>query len=219
MSKLLLLSDIADNLDKRRVDFTNIRRVILKCAGGPLECTAVRMSVPMIYAVWEGYVKEVCQLYLEYVQSNVARAADLHPAVLGYMWEINLRPIEGGLNFARKKAIADLAIALEESSVEFPNKEINTKSNLKYEVLEDVANHLGLNCSSLAEWRVPLNSLVSLRNNIAHGASPKGLSYSNFDEYASKMLELMEAFEAVMFSAVENRVFCRSAMDAGRETC
>lgn len=205
-----LLEVIAENLDQRRLEFTNIRRVIMKFLDGPLEPAAARMAIPMIYAIWEGFVKEVCQLYLEYIEGSVSKAAHLHPAVLGHMWTPELRPLTGGLNFSKKKSVATMALAAANAPVEFRDteKEVNTKSNLNYVVLEDIADHLCLDISQLAGWRTSLNSLVHLRNNIAHGARPRGLSYSDVDDYARSTLSLMEAFEMVLTTAARNRVFC-----------
>jgi hypothetical protein len=205
-----LIEVIGENLDQRRLEFTNIRRVVLKFVGGPLEPAAARMAIPMIYAIWEGFVKEVCQLYLEYIEQSVSKAAHLQPAMLGHMWTPELRPLTGGLNFLRKKLIAEMALAAASTPVEFRDteREINTKANLNYVVLEDIADHLCLDISIMAGWRAPLNALVNLRNNIAHGARPKGLSYIEIDDYARSTLSLMEAFEVVLSAAVRSRAFC-----------
>jgi hypothetical protein len=206
----ILFEAIAENLDQRRLEFTNIRRVVLKVVGGPLESAAARMAIPMIYAVWEGFVKEVCQLYLEYIEQSVHRAAHLQPAILGHMWTPELRPLTGGLNFHRKKSIAEVALAASSTPVLFRDaeREVNTKSNLSYAVLEDIADHLCLDISAMSGWRASLNALVNLRNNIAHGARPQGLSFKEIDDYAADALSLMESFETVLWEAARNRTFC-----------
>jgi len=208
----LLIETIADNLDQRRLEFTKLRRVVLNYIGTPIEPAVVRMSIPMIYALWEGYIKEVCQLYLEYIEVSVPCMADLRPAILGYMWTSELRPLTGGLNFARKTAIASLALSSASAPVAFHSteKEIDTRSNLKYSVLEDIANHLCLDISPLTTWKAHLNALVDLRNNIAHGSRPRNLSYADFDECSGNMVALMEAFERVLCTAVNNRAFCNA---------
>jgi len=204
-----LLESIAENLDQRRLELSNIRRVVLRFVGGPLESAASRMAIPMIYALWEGFVKEVCQLYIEYIEQSVSIAAHLQPAILGHMWTPELRPLTGGLNFSRKKSVAEVALAVAHAPVLFGSteREGNTKSNLDYSVLEDIAAHLCLDISSLAGWRASLNALVHLRNNIAHGARPQGLSYKEIDDNATQTLSLMEAFEGVLSEAATNRAF------------
>lgn len=102
--------EISDNLDKRRFEITNLRRVLLNYVGKPLESTVVRMAIPLLYANWEGYVKEVCQLYLEYIERSGTKNRELKADLLGYLWSSSLRPLTGGLNFENKKAIAELAL-------------------------------------------------------------------------------------------------------------
>lgn len=204
------LETIADNLDQRRLELTSLRRILLNFLNTPLEGTAVRMGIPMIYAVWEGYVKEVCQLYLEYIENTVLRVADLNPAILGYLWTSALRPLTGGLNVSRKTSVAKLALKTSSAPVVFERteKEIDTKSNLNYGCLEKIAEHLCLDISPLAGWKKHLDALVNLRNNIAHGSRPNGLRYSNFDGHVYNVVNLMEAFEQVLSMAVTSRVFC-----------
>jgi len=131
----LLLQEIAENLEYRRLEFTKLRRMVLNYVGKPLEPTAVRMGIPMIYAEWEGYVREVCQLYLEHVESAVDYCKELKPALLGYLWTPVLRPLTGGLNSERKKILAETILSCLEGSVSFSDTEkaIETKSNLNYE--------------------------------------------------------------------------------------
>jgi hypothetical protein len=206
-----LLTQIADNLDRRRMEITNLRRILMSYTGKPLENTAVRMSIPMIYAHWEGYVKEACELYLEHVEASVASASHLQPALLGYLWLPMLRPIAGGLSFERRKAIAECALTHMTEAVRFEATEraINTGSNLNFSKLERIAKDLCLDIGSLVPRKRHLNALVHLRNNIAHGANPQGLRYSNFEEHAEAILQLMQDFERVLVSSIRRASFSR----------
>jgi hypothetical protein len=50
--------DIADALDRRREVLTQTTRVVDVLGGTRLNQQACAMAVPMIYAQWEGFVKE-----------------------------------------------------------------------------------------------------------------------------------------------------------------
>ena len=97
--------EISDNLDKRRFEITNLRRVLLNYVGKPLESTVTRMAIPLLYANWEGYVKEVCQLYLEYIERSGTKNRELKAEVLGYLWSSSLKPLTGGIISKRKKLL------------------------------------------------------------------------------------------------------------------
>jgi hypothetical protein len=206
-----LLAQIAGNLDRRRLEITNLRRILLAHVGKSLESTVVRMCVPMIYAHWEGYVKEVCQLYLEQVEASVAAARQLQPALLGYLWTPKLKPIIGGLNFDRRKTVAECALSDMRRPIKFGDAEkaINTRSNLNFSVLQRIANDLCFDISGLLPRKRHLDAIVNIRNNIAHGSNPQKLRYSDFEEHAEAMVGLMEDFERVVLDSIQNASFRR----------
>lgn len=86
------LEQIASNLNDRRLQFRQIERIIGEFIGNTLEHTVVAMAIPMVYAHWEGYVKEICQLYLEHIEHSVQTGYGLAPVLLGYLWSPTLRP-------------------------------------------------------------------------------------------------------------------------------
>lgn len=202
--------EISDNLDRRRFEITNLRRVLLNYIGKPLESTAVRMAIPLLYANWEGYIKEVCELYLEYIERSGTKNRELKADLLGYLWSSSLKPLTGGLNFEKKKAIAELALHSMDDCVKFSESErnINTKANLNFEVLQNIADHLCFNISLLNTYKRHLNRLVNLRNNIAHGSFPSSMDYDIFNEHAESVIGLMEGFENIVIYNLDIRNFC-----------
>jgi hypothetical protein len=87
-------------------------------------------------------------------------------------------------------------------------RSINTKSNLNFDVLKDIADHLCFNISILNKHKRHLNALVNLRNNIAHGSFPSTLNYDLFNEYAESIMLLMADFENIVLDNLELRKFC-----------
>jgi len=87
-------------------------------------------------------------------------------------------------------------------------RNIHTKANLKFEVLQDIADHLCFNISLLNTYKRHLNSLVSLRNNIAHGSFPSSMDYDIFNEHAESVIGLMEGFENIVIYNLGLRNFC-----------
>lgn len=205
----VVLEQITNNLDRRRFDLTSVKRVVFGFVGKQLESKAVEMAIPMIYANWEGYIKEVCQIYLEYVESAVPQCSQLKPVLLGHLWTPILRPLTGGLNPDRIKIVAEAALNLK-SPVAFSNAEkaVDTKSNLNFRVLERISTFLCLDISALVGWKPHLDALVHLRNNIAHGSPPNKMTLSDFDQHVSSTITLMEDFENVLISSMKNGVFC-----------
>ncbi len=170
----------------------------------------VRMAIPLLYANWEGYIKEVCQLYLEYIERSGTKSRELKADLVGYLWSSSLKSLTGGLNFEKKKAIAELALHRMGDCVKFSESERNiyTKANLNFEVLKDIADHLCFNISLLNTYKRHLNRLVNLRNNIAHGSFPSSMDYDIFNGHAESVIGLMEGFENIVIYNLDIRNFC-----------
>lgn len=113
-------------------------------------------------------------------------------------------------NFEKKKAIAKLTLHRMDDCVKFSEskRNINTKANLNFEVLKDIADHLCFNISILNTYKRHLNRLVNLRNNIAHGSFPSSMDYDIFNEHAESVIGLMEDFENIVIYNLDIRNFC-----------
>ena len=84
--------------------------------------------------------------------------------LLGYLWSSSLRPLTSGLNFEKKKTIAELALHRMDDCVEFSRSErnINTKANLNFDVLKDIGETTKLELTKIQEGLglVALETLV-----------------------------------------------------------
>ena len=200
---------ISNNLIDRRAQFRQIERVIREFIGKTLEHTVVAMAIPMIYAHWEGYVKEICQLYLEHIEDSVENGNSLSPMLLGYLWSPTLQPLTGGTNAKRQADVAIEAIRSLHSPVEFSDSErsVNTGSNLNFEQLEKIGQQLCIDVTSLSDHRHSLNSLVHFRNNIAHGSIPNKLRFADLQSRIADTEELMKDFELQIIDALRRRAF------------
>jgi hypothetical protein len=204
-----LVEEITGNLDARRLEITNLRRIVQNYVGKALEATAVRMAIPMLYAQWEGYIREVCQLYLECIEKSGMKVRELRADLVAHLWTGRLKPLVGGVSFEKKRDIALLALTSLDTPVKFAESErmINTKSNLSFDVLEDIADHLCLDITGLNPSKRHLDALVHIRNNIAHGSRPRTLDVGFFEEQATFLLKLMEDFEHALIDALETQRF------------
>ena len=204
-----LVEEIAANLDGRRLEITNLRRIVQNYVGKALESTAIRMAIPLLYAMWEGYVREVCQLYLECIEKSGIRIRELRADLVAHLWTGTLKPLVGGVNFEKKRAVALLALTCMDSPVKFTDGDriIDTKSNLSFNVLADIADHLCLDITGLIPYKKHLDALVHIRNNIAHGSRPQSLDIDFFEEQAAFLLKLMEGFEKSLIEALESQRF------------
>jgi MAE_28990/MAE_18760-like HEPN len=77
------IDDLQDRLDSaiswRRVELSALKSAVEQAEnrspGSPLSRALARSGVAMLYAHWEGFVKEACQAYVDYVAKGGRSAA------------------------------------------------------------------------------------------------------------------------------------------------
>lgn len=207
---------IADCLDRRRTALTETVRVVAANRGTVLHQRACAMAIPMLYAHWEGYAKEVLQLYVEFLEKSALAQRDVHASLLAYSWSSSFRRLSGSLTHDRKVALIErfLGSLTEALAFEETEREIDTKSNLLFRVLEDLARIFCLDISPMRGQSKKLDSLVNRRNNIAHGGREQKIEDSDIEDYRSLVIGLMESLEKVLDGAVQSASYrCTRAVE------
>lgn len=207
---------IADCLDRRRTALTETVRVVATHKDTVLHQRACAMAIPMLYAHWEGYAKEVLQLYVEYLGKTAIAQREVQPSLLAYSWSGSFRKLSGNLTHDRKVELIERFLGSFTDALAFDKKEkeIDTKSNLIFEVLEDLARFFCLDISPMRDQSKKLDALVNRRNNIAHGGREHKIEDSDIEDYRSLVLSLMESLETVLNCAVQSASYRRKTSSA-----
>lgn len=202
---------IADCLDRRRQTLTETQRVVLSLRGTVLHVHSCRMAVPMIYAIWEGFAKEVLQLYIEHIESTQIQQAYTATPLLAYAWTSSFKKFSHNVSHLKKVELVDRFFAALTDRLVFDRREreVDTKSNLTFSVLEEITTALCLDLSALTAHKTKLDALVSRRNNIAHGGRDQTVDEAAISDYKDLVLALMTALEATLLSAIESKAFMR----------
>jgi len=208
-----LRTAIADCLDRRRNALTETARVVAAHKGTVLHQRACAMAIPMLYAHWEGFAKEVLQLYVEFLEKSAVAQREVHASLLAYSWSGSFRKLSGNLTHDRKVELIErfLGSLTEALAFEKREREVDTKSNLVFEVLEELARFFCLDVGPMRDQSKKLDALVNRRNNIAHGGREQKIEDSDIEDYRSLVLNLMESLEKVLDSSVESGTFRRSS--------
>jgi len=204
-----LAQAIADCLDRRRLTLTNTKRVVLSLKDNVLQKHSCCMAIPMIYAIWEGFAKEVLQLYLEYIKESKIPQSKAATALLAYAWSRSFKKLSNNLDQAKKVELVDKFFAALNDTLVFETSEVETNSNLKFAVLQGIATELCLDLTALNEHQKKLDALVNRRNNIAHGGREPDVSETLVSDYGDSVLALMLALEETLLAAIKTQVFFR----------
>jgi len=133
--------------------------------------TAIRCAVVMLYAHWEGFIKNSSEHYLNYIKYQDLRLNQLNSNLLA----LSLKQKISEFNDTQKatihvRFIDYLRNNLQEPAIIADKDSIRTKSNLNSTILREIFASIGLNIASYElKFNLIDETLLRCRNNIAHG--------------------------------------------------
>ena len=184
----------------RRKELHGVKSLVLANEGKRSLDLHIRGGVTLLYAHWEGFVKEVGGAYLEFVAMRRLKHDQLSPNFLAMAVAKLLRSAADGSADSCLSVIRFFRAEMGTRS-ELPWKlGIDAKSNLNSKVFREIAISLGLDYSHFATREKLIDEkLLGNRNKIAHG---KRLLVDS-EEYLSlhdEVLQMMDTF----YNLVEN---------------
>ena len=185
-----LLSDkVIDEFSWRRKELTLLKNKI-PTSKNPLQSAMIRATLPLLYAHWEGFVKISLSYYLQFISYKGLRNDELRTQ----FFALSMRKKLGNLkdrSIQSESQMIDFILSDFDKQSNIPTKNVvNTKSNLKYEVLEEILFIMDLEDDYFKRQEELINDLVNERNYIAHGEH-KLIDYDTFLEFFDDVISLM----------------------------
>jgi hypothetical protein len=119
----------------------------------PMQNAALRFAVPILYAHWEGFVKKSCELYLEFVSNKYLKHNQLKPQFIALSLTKKLGKLEIKNIEEKTKTVEFLLKEIDKNS-NIPTKNIiQTKSNLRYDVFEEIIFVLDLEINKFSMYQ------------------------------------------------------------------
>jgi len=185
----------------RKKELTVLRKLV-STASPDRSSVLVRSLVAILYAHWEGFLRNTAKSYLEYVKARRLTYSELAPNFLAYALLPRVRPaieqrkLEGMIEMIRL-----LRGEMSERS-QFTTDGVDAGSNLSSQVLHRMTTTLGLDYRPFESKAVLIDKrLVGNRNRIAHG-DYLALSVEGVLDLATEILSLMERFRDEVENAV-----------------
>ncbi|WP_280239644.1 MAE_28990/MAE_18760 family HEPN-like nuclease [Nocardia abscessus] len=174
----------------------------------------LRSSVALLYAHWEGFVKNSCSYYLAHLSTKRISFQDLRPELAA----LSLRGKMTTAALAKKTSMhAELVRhirerAAERATIPIDNDAIRTESNLSYPVLVEILTAVGCNPHLYSQFADLIDDqLVRARNKIAHGEY-SFIKRPEWDELSRQVLWLMNDIATqLMNAAVEETYYATKA--------
>jgi hypothetical protein len=155
------LSELQDALDAnlawRRTEMMALAGEISRSEslspGSPLARALARSGVALLYAHWEGFTKEACQHYVDYVVKRRLKVSELSDGLaLQAMVDLVRRLSAGDLQ--AREHLLDTIRRPDAARARIPRKTaVDAKSNLRFNVLVEILTLVGVDEEQLATKR------------------------------------------------------------------
>ncbi|MEA3535630.1 MAE_28990/MAE_18760 family HEPN-like nuclease [Rhizobium sp. CC-YZS058] len=147
-----------------------------------------RAAWSLLYAHYEGYAKFCLTLFFDRAARLVGSCRPLPKKTKEYALFSEMKRIRQLPTVEFLETLETFGATMGMKRPDFP--EVDTKSNLWPNVLEDLLAFADIKCPSVDKNRILLKALVSKRNKIAHGQSVSA-SYPDYLEQERAVYEVM----------------------------
>lgn len=153
--------------------------------------TLLTYSIPAIYALWEGFVRNSFAEYVQQLNSLNLNINAVNENLLTHALtngkEINLE--NARTNFDSKKKYIKVVSAKYLNPLNII-EELPTHSNVNYNVINDIL--MRFNLESLEQkYKAPLQKLLIFRNSIAHGERTIPVKKKDIEFFSNLLKDLM----------------------------
>ncbi|MDF2369775.1 MAG: MAE_28990/MAE_18760 family HEPN-like nuclease [Rhizobiaceae bacterium] len=213
-NKVRTLNEMQDALDQEmgwRIKEIGVFKVGAG-TNGPQRKPFIRAGVALLYAHWEGFIKNSSEIYLSYVESRALPYRELKScfAVFGLKGKINTL-VEGRKSLANVEAMDFIFSQMDETAKLQISAAVKTESNLTSTVFNNIALSLDIKTSPYeTKFHLIDSSLVDRRNKIAHGEF-LDIKGSDFSTLVDEMLGLMRLFKTDIENAATLESYKRTA--------
>lgn len=206
------LQQIQSDLDWREAELALLRKQLALSKGRGVEVALLRANMAMIYAHYEGFCKFALGIYIDALEKIALKRGQLKWAIAASSlrnFHQELKGISDPGEFFTKIFLELEDKLAEKASFPRPDHIANLWPNLLLEWLA----RLGLDRGEIEVHRARLESLVSNRNQIAHGKRLIVKDLKELDQYGEAASLAMHGVFLGITNALEKRLYLRGAAE------
>ncbi|MEW6348266.1 MAG: MAE_28990/MAE_18760 family HEPN-like nuclease [Thermodesulfobacteriota bacterium] len=211
-SRYQLQKTLSKDMAWRRHELTEIKLSVKAVQGqGRSTFTPVRAALTLLYAHWEGVVKNSALFYLEFVRGQGFSCHQVAPHFLALA--IKKRLSDESQKARRTEAyirVADFFLTGLQARLEIDVEgAIDTESNLNSDVLRNSITQLGLDYAPFETKELLINKeLLGHRNPISHGEY-RMVDAMTYLELHDAVIQLLVEFQNQIIDAASNETHLR----------
>ncbi|QWG71334.1 hypothetical protein EXW50_10675 [Bacillus mycoides] len=212
------------NISFRKQELSILKTQIEASVGKTLN-TFIRAGIVMIYAHWEGFIKEAAKEFLNYLNKQNIAQADLkdnfHAVALKYKFIDCSQSKKSSkhselLNEIKYNSLSIFSVDLNKTDAPI----VNTESNLKSSALDEILFTLGIDKQPFElKYQLIDEKLLKSRNSIAHGVNvnfigdstnqAEQIAKNNYNELYKSVLDLMDLFKEKILEMAEDKQYLK----------
>ncbi|MBY3537517.1 hypothetical protein HFN68_32245 [Rhizobium laguerreae] len=179
-------------------------------ANGPERKYFIRAGVALLYAHWEGFVKNSSELYLSFVGGRGLNYNQLKSCFSVFGLKSKLQMLAASRQSQANIDAFDFILQELGSKARLQlGSAINTESNLTSKVFSNIATSLDINLSTYSSrFNLIDESLVHRRNKIAHGEFID-IGGKEFGELLDDILQIMREYKTDLENAASTEAYKR----------
>lgn len=214
--KIRTINDLQDAIDAemgwRKRELSAVKANI-QSARNFAKDTALRSGVTLLYAHWEGAIKNIAEFYLMYVSSLKLPYSDLKFNFLALSVSEKTKLFSETKKSTLHTKIVGEIFDLYSSKSQIPYSGIiKTNSNLNSEVFVEIMSVIGLETDKYeTNFQLIDTVLLNMRNKIAHGEKLASidLDEKRYNEIHDKIFTLIDMFSVQVLNAAVNKEYLK----------
>lgn len=187
---------------------------VKKTRGLGTQKTLIRSAIPLLYAHWEGFIKNAAKLYLQHIEFQQLNYSNLKTCFIVLGFKSRLTSLtESKKSKINNESVDFLLAELGTVARLHIDSAINTESNLKSHVLENIAHTLGIDTKKYEpHYNFIDESLLKRRNTIAHGEY-LDIDDNAFEDIKNTTLKLMDWFKTDIENSAATKSYKKEALN------
>ncbi|NQU06134.1 MAG: hypothetical protein HQ568_08580 [Calditrichaeota bacterium] len=213
MNKIRTLNQLQENLDAefswRLKEIANLKSFI-KDYKPPSQNTMLRASLPLMYAHWEGFIKNSAEAYINFISNQKHKYNELTSCFIVFGIKEHLSFLTQSLKSDKNIAAVDFFFSnLDDKANLHLSEAVNTESNLSSSVFENIALSIGIDTNNYnSKYHFIDESLLKRRNKIVHG-NYMNLDDKSFKGFADEVIGLLRTFKDDIENAASLKSYLR----------
>ena len=151
-----------------------------------------RYSVPIIYSLWEGFIKTSFECYVRTINQMNLNISQINPHLLAHALDSDNK-----LTLQNPRVLFKTKVEYVDAFMQFINNDVTissqipTSSNVNYEILNKILERFNLDKIPINNFKAQLNKLLRFRNSVSHGDNSIPVTSDNIEKFCTLVNDLM----------------------------